>query len=499
MGYDPDLKCLKCFQRPRYVQYCEDCSGTFCTDCLITEKTDCTYCNYCSHISVGTKCEKCGRENNMPVSRKVNKCPMCASIRLKDINKKISGLPTEFYEAVEKLSLGLESINAFANKYTKVVISAKQLRRERYGLYPSIESGLMRLQKLFFETHQRANDLLEKVYDHILRDAKTIIFGRNISINQLSRTDKTISLIETHAMSYSNLIDDFLDKPNKELLAIEEKIAELKNYTFLFDETSEKFEPEAYELRVAAFPKIKIHFPGERRTKNGILFITNRKLYFLPEIKFIFKFLGRIKIVDITTIRDIEIKNRKLLGDKMLLNLPEKNRIKIKTTNTILDKISSIFNNLFDEHEGYIINDPYMMESFPINLNYNMLQDRIEQRINDLKQAPYRNITQPHLGSIITNPAPAPPVPRETEEMRTLRIELQAARDTLRELIKAFNDRSISPEVYFARREKTKQRILALEEELDDAKKSNNDQGRLLDLFRYYSGGGNQPGNYSRR
>ncbi|MHA1221243.1 MAG: PH domain-containing protein, partial [Candidatus Heimdallarchaeota archaeon] len=496
LGYDPNLKCLKCFQRPSYIHYCEDCNGTFCTDCLITEKTECTYCNICSHISVGSKCEKCGKESHLPVSRRANKCPMCTSIRLKDINRKIQGLPSEFYEAVEKLGLGLESIKNFATKYTKIVTSAKQLRREHYGLYPTIEAGLMRIQQLFFQTRQRANELVEKVYDHILPEAKNLSFNRNMTINQLTRIDKTINLIETHAMSYSNLIEDFLDKPQKELLSIEDKVVELKNYTFLFDEVADKFEPEAYELKIAAFPNIKLAFPDERNSKQGTLFITNKKLYFLPQHKFIFTFLGKVKNIELSSIKDVETKSRKIFGNKMLINLPEKRKIKIKGSNVDLERLNTIFQNLFTERDGYVTTDPYMMEGFTINLNFNNLQDRVDKRINDLKQAPYKSIPRPDRGGWINDPRP-PPVIRETEETKNLRIELKAARDTLRELIKAFNDRSITPDIYFSRREKTKQRILSLEEELNDVQRLSPSLARLNQIMNYYSN--NQPENYHQR
>lgn len=76
---------------------------------------------------------------------------------------------------------------------------------------------------------------------------------------------------------------------------------------------------------------------------------------------------------------------------------------------------------------------------------------------------------------------------QESEDVKNLRIELRAAKDTLRELIKAFNDRSITPEVYFSRREKTKQRILTLEDELKDAQRSNMSFSGIRDFKNLYS------------
>ena len=495
MGYNPDLKCIKCFKRSSFIYYCEDCSGTFCRDCLVSEKTDCTFCKNCSHISIGNKCEKCGRLNHLPVARRVDKCPMCSSPKLKDMTKKIGGLPTEFYEYVEIIGQGLDSIQHFAQKFSEIVSNVKQVRRERYGLYPSVESGLMHIQKLFFETKQRASDLLDRVYEYIIRDARNLNFSRSLSIHQLTQIDKAVKVIKTHATSYANLIDDFLAKPKKELLDIEGKVAELKNYSYLFDEALEKFETEVYELKIAAFPNVKLKLPRDKRRKKGTLFITNKKLYFIPQHKIIFKFLGKVKTVPISSIKDLDLKSNLLLGNRMMLSLTERNRIKIIGAKTVLNKLKIIFSNLFHEREDFIISDPYLMEGFSTNLNFSALQEKTDKRIKDLKQAPF---TKMQPTSIFDGePRKTNSIPRESEQIKGIRIELKAVQDTMTELIKAFENRNITPDIYFSRREKTKQKILTLEGRLKDAQKSRVGIERLSELINYYSN--EQRNEYPRR
>lgn len=495
MGYDPNSKCVKCFQRSNFLYFCEYCSGTFCSDCIATEKTECTYCQYCSHISVGNKCEKCGKINQVPVARKIKLCPNCSSAKLKDINKKVSGLTSEFYEAIESINHGLLTIKNFADKYSNIVINAKQLRRERFGLYPAIENGLFRISGLFYETTQRASELLDKVCQHIYHETKTLNLRTNIPVTQLISVDKIIKTIRTHARSYTNLIEDFLEKPRNELLDIEGKIAELKNYSFLFDEVLDRFEPGSYELKIAAFPKVKMLFSNDKRKKTGALFITNKKLYFIPKYRFIFSFYGKLREISISTIRDIETKSKILFGNQIIINFPQKRKIKIKGSNIVLEQLNTLFSNLFNMSENFITNDIYTVEDYSSSLNFHNLQEKIERRIKDLKEIPFSRTFTP---TETRKPwHPPRPLPRETEEVRTLRIELNAAKDTLRELIKAFNDRTISPEVYFSRREKTKQRILTLQEELTEAQKSKVGIERLNELLNYYSG--NQSRQYPSR
>jgi hypothetical protein len=433
---------------------------------------------------VGNRCELCGRANDLPISRRIKKCPSCTSTKLKDINKKVTGLTSEFYSAIESLVFGLDTIKKFADKYAKIVTEAKQLRRDRYGLYPIIESSLFRLSNNFFETTQRASELLDKVCQHIFFESKSLNLRSNIHISQLITVDKIIKNIETHARSYTNLIEDFLEKPRNELLDIEGKIAELKNYSFLFDEASDRFEPGSYELKIAAFPNVKISFSTERWRKTGTLFITNKKLYFIPLFRFLFRFYGKAREIQIASIRDVELKSKLLLGNQININLSQRRKVRIKAADSVLGQLNEIFSNLFTENDNYISNDIYSIEEYSTNLKYYNLQEKMERRIKDLKEIPFSRTTTPGISKGWQQPRP---IPRESEEIRMLRIELKAAKDTLRELIKAFNDRTISPEVYFSRREKAQQKILTIQEELMEAQKSHIGVKKLNELLDYYS------------
>lgn len=478
LGYDSNKKCLKCYQYNDYLYYCEDCGGTFCTSCIVSEKTNCTYCNECAHISIGNKCEICGKINHLTAEKTLKRCPMCSSIKIKDSKRKIDGLTEEFSSNVNLLSTGLDAIKAFANKYSEIVTQAKHMRRERFGLYPNIEGNLLRIQDLFYEIIQRASEILDKVSQHIYQDARTLIFNQNISVSKLRGIDKTLKIIKTHALSYSNILTDYLSDPLNELEDIEVKVKELKLYSELFDNVIEKFEPETYELKIAAFPNIKMAFPSDKRKKVGTLFITNKKMYFLPRSKLINR---KAKSVPISMIKDVDSKSNIFTGNQLFINMSEKKLIKIKCPDDIITKLKFIFGILFNENENYIVTDPYMMENYHATLNFSHLKDKLDKRIKDLKEIPFSPSTQ--------QLRERPIEPRrqvETEEAMNLKIELKAAKDTLRELIKAFNDRSITPEVYFSRREKTTQKIYMIEQQLKEGQHTSLDFG-FRDLLKYYS------------
>jgi len=480
LEYDPDRKCLKCNQRQGFIYYCEECFGTFCEDCLISEKTECTYCNNCAHISIGTKCEKCGKVNDFPAIKKIRKCPMCNSSSLKDVRKKIRGLSDEFGDAVSQLAIGLEAIKAVAERYTDSVIIAKQMRRDRYGLYPKIENSLLHIQNTFFSIVQRASDVLDKVTQQIKDDSQKLNINPNISVNQLPQITQTLKTIETHALSYSNLIKDYLEELNLELDDIDKKLEELKKYSLLFDEASDKFEPEAHELKIAVFPNIKLSLPSYRRKKKGILFVTNRKIYFLPSINMGVKIRGKVKAIPIAQIRDVENKRNSLFGDQLIINFPANNKIKIKCKTEDINYLNFIFKVLFNEYDNYITTDPYLIDDFRNSLNYSTLQEKIDHRIKDLKQIPFQPI----------GPTIQPfsiPQSEESEDIKQIKIRLKAAKDTLRVLIDAFNDGSITPEEYFSRRYKAKQRVLYLEEELKTAIKESMKMSNLDNLVNFYS------------
>ncbi|NHJ31442.1 MAG: hypothetical protein FK732_01135 [Asgard group archaeon] len=477
MRYDTNKKCLKCYQYNDYLFYCEDCGGTFCNCCIVSEKTDCTYSNECAHISIGNKCELCGKINHLSAEKTLKRCPMCSSSKIKDSKRKVDGLSEEFSSNVNLLSTGLDTIKSFASKYSDVVTAAKHIRRERFGLYPNIEGNLLRIQDLFYEIIQRASEILDKVSQHIYQDAKTLIFNQNISVSKLRGIDKTLKIIKTHALSYSNILTDYFSDPLNELEDIEGKVKELKTYSELFDNVVEKFEPELYELKIAAFPNIKMAFPSDRRKKVGTLFITNKKMYFLPRSKLIKK---NAKSIPISMIKDVDSKRNIFSGYQLIINMSERNIIKIKCTDNIITKLKFIFGILFNENENYVVTDPYMMENYRVALSFSHLKDKLDKRIKDLKEIPF----SPSNYQLKERPI-EPRREVESEEVMNLKIELKAAKDTLRELIKAFNDRSITPEVYFSRREKTTQKIYMIEQQLKEAQKASLDFG-FTDLLRYY-------------
>jgi len=469
LEFDPNRKCLKCHRSNGYLFYCEDCGGTICNNCIISDKTECTFCSDCSHISPGNKCEQCGKSNSISTAKKFSrKCPICTSMRIKDISEKINGLTLEYNEAIELIGNGLSVIKRYNSRFIELTSQARRLRKERFGLYPNIENIILRTHDQLFEVTTRANELLDKASAQISQDASQLKLNQSITVNSLYRIDKILKVIKAHALSYSNLIEDFMKDSNRELFEAEGYISEMQNYLEYFDNVADKFEPEPLELKIAVFPNIKIAFPDDQRKKNGTLFITNKHLYFMPITKFIFKIRRKVKALPISRIRDVEIRYRPILGAKLLANIPDENQMKIKSSADVLEKLNFIFGVLFNNNEGYIISDPYYLENFKSRIELTTLREKTEKRIKDLKQIPFGFIDR-MIGP--PNPEPFGPLIQDSDDIKQLRIQLKAAKDTLRQLIIAFDDRSITPEVYFSRREKTKQRILTIEDELKDAMK----------------------------
>ena len=484
MEYDPNRKCLKCHRSDNYLFYCEDCGGTICNNCIISDKTECTFCSDCSHISPGNKCELCGKSNSISTAKKFSrKCPICSSMRIKDLSEKISGLTLEYNDAIELIGNGLSVIKRYNSRFMEITSQARHLRKERFGLYPNIENIILRTHDQLFEVTARANELLDKASSQISQDARQLKLNQSITVNMLYRIDKILKIIKAHALSYSNLIEDFMKDSNRELFEVEGYLTEMINYLEYFDNAADSFEPEPLELKIAVFPNIKIAYPDDQRIKNGTLFITNKHLYFMPIRKFIFQFKGKIKALPISRIRDVELRYRPILSTKLLVNIPDENQMRIKGSAEVLEKLNFLFGVLFNNNEGYVISDPYYLESFKSQIDLAAIREKTEKRIKDLKQIPFG-----FLDRIIGPPNPYPfnPIIQDSDEIKQLQIQLKAAKDTLKQLILAFDDRSITPEIYFSRREKTKQRILTLEDELKGAMKEGlglKNYGRFNDYY----------------
>lgn len=482
LDFDPDKKCIKCSKRKGFLYYCEDCGGTICNECIISEKTECTFCNECAHISVGSKCEKCGKTNTLSAAKKyLRRCPICSSMKIKDIPKKITGLTNEYTDAINLLYNGLDVIRNFATKFSIVVGQAKYLRRERFGLYPAIENNLIRIQGQFYEITQRASELANKAYQQIAQEARLLKFNQQVTVNKLPYIDRILKMIRTHAQSYINLLEDFLKDSEKDLDEVYELVNELNGYLKFFDEVTDKFEPEMLELKIAVIPNVKITFPERNHIQFGSLYITNKHLYFMRIHRFFFNLKGKVKAIPISLIRDVELKERRIFGSRLLVNIPDKKNMKIRANHEILDRLNFLFGVLFNDNEGYIISDPYLLEELRATLDHSILRERLEMRIKDLKQIPFSQIV-PHQENIWEKGRIAN-LPQETEEVKQLRIKLRAARDTLKQLTKAFEDRTITPEIYFSRLEKTQEKIFYLEDQLKSAMRTSSGFQNTLSLM----------------
>lgn len=466
LGYTK--KCMKCGRGQRFLYYCEDCYGTFCNKCMVTEKTECTYCTNCSQfLGKSTKCPMCGSADHLTTAKRfVRKCPICSSTKFKDLSTKVKGLPNEYNELINVLHRGVNILRKFALTYSEIVQQVKYLRQERFGLYPNIENELFRVEDHFYEIKSRGIELLERIYSQIYEDANTLPLNHPGSINKLPVIDRTFKMIKTHANTFSNILQEFLKEPKGIIKEVSNCLKELNNYLAVFNNYSNKFEPEPIELKIAAFPNVKSSFPGELR-KKGILFLTNKRLYFLPKRKIIINFFGKIKMVPIKYLMEVQVKETALLGPKIIIKLSEDQIIKIKGSREKVDYLSFLFKIVQKDNQGYILNKPHLTEKLKTNLDFSTLQERVERRIKDLKSLPFvSNNSYSQWEKKTKRTRKQPP---ESTEIKQIKIALQAAKDTLKQLKTAFDDRCITPEVYFSRREKTLQRILVLEERLREA------------------------------
>ncbi|MBD3189825.1 MAG: hypothetical protein GF308_04240 [Candidatus Heimdallarchaeota archaeon] len=467
LGYA--INCMKCGRSRRFLYYCEDCYGTFCNKCLVTEKTDCTYCRHCAQfLGTANKCPICGSANYLTTAKRfVRKCPICASTRFKDLSTKIKGLPNEYNELINLLNQGVTILHKFALNYSEIVKQVKYLRQEQFGLYPNLENDLFRVEDHFYEITRRATELLEQTYSRIYNDARNLSLNRLNSLNRLPEIDRAFKMIKTHTNTFSNILKEFLKEPKGIIEEITQHLKELNDYLAIFNTYSHEFEPDIIELKIAAFLDVKVSFPGEFR-KKGILFLTNKNLYFLPKRTFIFNFFGKVRSVPIKVFMDIKSKESTLFGAKLIIKLSENQNIRVKCSSKKVNYLLFLFKVLQNNNEGYVIKNPYLTEKLDNTLDFSTLQKRVERRIKDLKSLPF--ISKDSYSRWKKDSKRTIKSSQESAEAKQLRISLKAAKDTLRQLKNAFEDRCITPEIYFSRREKTLQRILVLEERLKEAR-----------------------------
>ncbi|MEA2069932.1 MAG: hypothetical protein U9O98_01430 [Asgard group archaeon] len=466
--HEKKYKCMKCGRVKKTLYYCDDCGGIICNDCIITKTSECSYCRDCGHFTTGNKCEKCGKTNDLTTAKKIiRKCPRCSSIKIKYLSEKISDLPEDYKATIDQLNDSLVIIKDFADSYAETVNKAKIIRREKFGLYPDIETSLIRIQNNFYDISSRSSELLEQIGKRITKDARNLTFQQNMPLENLRKTDRTIKNIQTHIQSYLNLIKDYLKNSQNELNDASSHLKELDNYSKIFDQISKKFKPKSDELKIAVIPSVRINFPDSLFTKKGTIIITNKTFYFIQ--KRFFGFRKEIKAIPLMDIIDVDTKSSRFFKSKLYINLPNGKKITLKCTDTELEKLHFLFGVVFHNNEGYVISDPYLLEELQTTLNYSNFKSKLEKHLADLKEIPYR--APSYSPKEIANMPIARSLKRGNQKIKKLQIELRALKNTKRQLDKSFNDRSITPEVYFPRLERINEKIYSLEQQIIEAKK----------------------------
>jgi hypothetical protein len=404
------------------------------------------------------------------------------------LNKKISGLQTEYTNIINLLKESLGVVGDFTHKYSTELSRAQIIRKERFGLYPTIENNLIHVQGQFYDTSQKASELLDRTYQQLKQDAEKLTIYNKITVRELPQIDRLFDMIRTHCQNYTNLLEDFLADPINELLQVQEAVDELTHYRRLFDQYEEQLKFKQYELKIAAIKPIKLGLPDKILRRKGILFLTDKNLYFIPIIRFLFEMTGKLYIIPINTVREVEIENKVLFGQRMILKLASGEKMVIKGSEKKLEKLRFLFRVLFNDNEGYMINDPFLIQELE-TLDYSILRQKIDRRIKNLKVIPFHSSQHQEVERRrnIMKTIQRKYSSQESQLVKQLKIQLEAEKDNLEQLKQAWRDKNITPEIYFPRRRKVKERILEIESDLRDAKK----QG-------YYSRGSNDSYSDSR-
>ncbi|MHA1339571.1 MAG: PH domain-containing protein [Promethearchaeota archaeon] len=273
---------------------CEDCTAVFCGDCLKEKVSEELICSNCGHNELERNkagkfyCVKCNSENIISVKKTLYTCPNCGESKIIKISEKFNKIKEEFKDIIIKTKKFTEPLALVVKNLLETRERLVRLRLNKPCIYhfPKFESELLQSIKLFENLKEAANKKTIDFYDDVNRNL-------DYFANLHSLPPKTIPILDGINENFKKNMEElqeFLNNATKKfdpkIGALNLKINFMESIQTMFLSYKEDLNLEDDEKPVFGL-KCKLdtgsNNDNEYHSKNGVILLTNKKLYFIHE------------------------------------------------------------------------------------------------------------------------------------------------------------------------------------------------------------------------
>ena len=341
--------CPICENNIVLVHICNDCNVVFCSDCLrenITEELVCSQCG--SNEITNSKdsdfvCAKCKSENIVSRQKHEYFCPSCSSKDIMKVSEKKELIKTRFNEIINNTHSYIDPLEEKIMKITGLQNNLIDLREDTISVlhFNNLEMELIQIIKLFDNTKKAVQKKTAEYYDEINRNLEYFFGLDSLSAKMLPVVIAIAEDLEGTSLENIEFIKQSLSRLDSRIKPIDLKIDFMNKIQSLFKSYSGLIALQEDDVPMFGL-KCKLDSVeegnNEYSSKNGVILLTAKRLYFLHEKGFLFKkkttLLFSLLLSDLNDIREEGSIHKKLSLDfasgmyKFKLNKEKRGQLK---------------------------------------------------------------------------------------------------------------------------------------------------------------------------
>ena len=282
-------------ERTIFLTYiCQDCSAVFCGNCLkekISEELVCSNCgnNQLERNKVGKFfCKVCNSENIISVKKTIYTCPNCGEPKVIKISEKFNEIKDYFKDIIIKTKKFTEPLSIIIKQLLELRERLVRLRLNKPKIYhfPEFESEFLQLIKLFNNLKEAANKKTIDFYDDINRNLEYYANLHSLPPKSIPILDGLNDNFKKNKDEIQQFLDESIKKIEPKISALTLKVNFMETIQIMFISYKEDLNLEENEKPVFGL-RCKLdtgsNNENEYHSKNGVILLTNKRMYFIHE------------------------------------------------------------------------------------------------------------------------------------------------------------------------------------------------------------------------
>ena len=211
-------------------------------------------------------------------------CANCLGFELSDPETILRSLPSDYFEAVSKITDILNNIAEINRSFDFFTALVRQCRIAGLMAFPQIENRLSRCSKGMAQINKRTLDHLTTVRKEALFELFNISYFRKLDISKYRSGERLVNNITESILQTMNFVSDWCDQVNAELDYLYKLSSPLRKHYELLQKIS-RYLPEGVFSIAGIVPAASMRVKRKKSLIKGDIYIIfgDEEVIFLPK------------------------------------------------------------------------------------------------------------------------------------------------------------------------------------------------------------------------